>query len=165
MEDNTGCLVGLFTCVPSPFLSYPVICLAQGSSSWVSPPMISVLNICKSTRKILYNESTKCLQMLCVEGSAFSVPLSPTVTLVLGRSKGSAEQQKWKHSHPSMRVGFSTRDNVHPSTRADGFAVPNAGLTGCSREGGKLRYPLVSSKPQPEYGGGAGWAWNLESSK
>lgn len=101
-----------------PFLSYPYICLAQGSSSRVSPPMISVLNICKSTRKILYNKSMKCLQILCVEGSAFSVPPSPTVTPVLGRSKGSAEQQRWKRSYSSMRVGFSTREKVQLSTRS-----------------------------------------------
>jgi len=77
----------------------------------------SVLNICKSILKILYNKSMKCLQILRVEGSAFSVPPSPTVTLVLGRSKGSAEQQTWKRSCSAMRKGFSTREKVRGSTR------------------------------------------------
>lgn len=72
----------------------------------------SVLNICKSTLKILYNKSTKRLQILRVEGSAFSVPPSPTVTLVLGRRQGSAEQQTWKRSCSATRTGFSTREKV-----------------------------------------------------
>lgn len=164
MEDNTGCWVDLHMLLPAS--SHTLIyAWARGSSSWVSPPMISVLNICKSTRKILCNKSTKCLQIRCVERSAFSVPPSPTVTLVLGRSKGSAEQQTWKRSHSPTRVGFSTREKVQLNTRAGGFALPSAGLTGCSREGGKLRYPLVPSKSQLEDGGGAGWAGSLPSSK
>lgn len=45
------------------------------------------------------------------------MPPSPTVTLVLGRSKGSAEQQTWKRSCSAMRIGFSTREKVRVSTR------------------------------------------------
>lgn len=96
-----------------------------------------VPNICKSALQILYNKSTKCLQILRVEGSAFSVPPSPTVTLVLGRSKGSAEQQTWKRSCSAMRIGFSTRGKVRVSTRGqEGLLCPALVLQGAAEAEG-----------------------------
>lgn len=116
---------------------------------------VDVLNIWKSTLKILYNKSTKCLQILPVEGSAFSVPPSPTVTLVLGRSKGSAERQTWKRSCSAIRIGFSTTEKVWVSTRGQAdLPCPALVLQRLCRDGGNLRYPPVPSKPQLEDGRG-----------
>lgn len=113
----------------------------------------SVLNICKSTPKILYNKSTKRLQILRVEGSAFSVPPSPTVTLVLGRRQGSAEQQTRKRSCSATRIGFSTREKVRMCrAQRSGTLLspqnPSLGLGGgeMSREPSVLKIEIVGSK-------------------
>lgn len=90
----------------------------------------SMLNICKSTLKNLYNKSTKCLQILPVQGSAFSVPPSPSVTLVLGRSKGSAEQQTRRSCCSATRRGFSSREKMWGSTGDSGICLTQRWFSG-----------------------------------